>query len=100
MRALWRLRAEDLKLVDLNSQETVFTSVWYRNGRSILSPQKPHVAAMIAWEVNDEQEVGTFKSGTSDSTRRRGLHPGPRTPKCQCRVPQVSSPGGTIPRLR
>jgi hypothetical protein len=61
VRALWRLRAEGMKLVDLNSQETVFTSVWYRNGRSILSPQKPHVAAMIVWEVNDEQEVATFK---------------------------------------
>ena len=61
VRALWRLRAEGLKLVDLNSQETVFTSIWYRNGRSILSPQKPHVAAMIVCEVNDEQEVATFK---------------------------------------
>jgi hypothetical protein len=61
VRALWRLRAEGLKLVDLKPQETLFTSVWYRNARSILSRQKPQVAAMIVWEVNDHHEVATFK---------------------------------------
>ena len=61
VRALWRLREEGLKLVDLNPQETVFTSLWYRNGRSILTRPKPHVAAMVVWEVNDSEEVATFK---------------------------------------
>ena len=61
VRALWRLRDEGLKLVDLKPQETIFTSVWYRNGRSLLIRQKPQIAAMIVWEVNDDQEVATFK---------------------------------------
>ena len=61
VRALWRLRAEGLKLVDLKPQETVFTTVWYRNGKSLLTRQKPQVAAMIVWEVRDDHEVATFK---------------------------------------
>ena len=61
VRALWRLREEGLKLVDLNPQETLFTSLWYRNGKSILTRQKPHIAAMVVWEVSDGGESATVK---------------------------------------
>jgi hypothetical protein len=60
VRALWRLRADGLKLVDLEPQETAFTSVWYRNGRSFLSRQR-QIAAMVVWEINPQQEVATFR---------------------------------------
>jgi hypothetical protein len=59
--ALWRLRVEGLKLVDLQPQETAFTTVWYRTGRTLLNRQKPNVAAMVIWELNDDEEVATFK---------------------------------------
>ena len=58
---LWRLRVEGLKLVDLQPQEGIFTSIWYRNGRTLLNRQKPNVAAMVIWELNDDREVATFK---------------------------------------
>ena len=61
MKALLRLRADGLKLVDLLPQETAFTTVWYRHGRSLLNRQRPNVAAMVVWEVKDDQEVATFK---------------------------------------
>jgi hypothetical protein len=59
VRALWRLRAEGLKLIDLQRQETAFTSVWYRDRRSLRNWQK--LAAIVVWEMNQEQEVATFK---------------------------------------
>ena len=58
---LWRLRVEGLKLVDLKPQEAAFTSIWYRTGRTLLNRQKPNVAAMVIWEIDDNKEIATFK---------------------------------------
>lgn len=51
-KALLRLRAGGLELIDLQPQETVFTTVWYSQNRSLLGRVRSEVAAMLVWESN------------------------------------------------
>jgi hypothetical protein len=64
-RALLRLRARGLQLIDVQPQETVFTTVWYRQNRSLLGRMKLEVAAMLVWE---------FGGHEGDSTTMRIWH--------------------------
>ena len=59
--ALLRLRAEGMKLMDLQTQESAFTSIWYRTGRTLLNRHKPDLAAMVIWELNHDAEIATFR---------------------------------------
>lgn len=52
IKTILRLRASGLELIDLQPQETVFTTVWYSRNRSLLGRVKSEVAAMLMWESN------------------------------------------------
>ena len=47
-KALLKLRDDGYALVDLQPQETAFTSVWYRNGRTHAAREN---VAMLLWET-------------------------------------------------
>jgi hypothetical protein len=52
-RAILRLRRDDFRLIDLQPQEFLFTSVWYRKYRSTM--RMPHLElAMLLW-ISEEQ---------------------------------------------
>lgn len=50
VRAMLRLRARGLGLIDLQPQEDAFSAIWYRRERSLLGRPKAEVAAMVVWE--------------------------------------------------
>lgn len=63
VKTILKLRADGLQLIDLQPQESAFTSVWYkkRNG-SLLRRAKMEVAALVVWECNArEDDVTTVK---------------------------------------
>jgi hypothetical protein len=55
-KAMLKLRAGGLGLIDLQPQETAFTTVWYSKNRSLLGRVKTEVAAMVVWESNGNNE--------------------------------------------
>ena len=56
VKAMLKLRAGGLRLIDLQPQETAFTTVWYSKNRSLLGRVKTEVAAMVVWEFNGDAE--------------------------------------------
>ncbi|MBI4207393.1 MAG: hypothetical protein HY527_20430 [Betaproteobacteria bacterium] len=63
VKTILKLRADGLRLIDLQPQESAFTSVWYRkkNG-SLLGRAKTEVAAMVVWECSaHDDDVTTVK---------------------------------------
>lgn len=56
VKAMLKLRAGGLGLIDLQPQETAFTTVWYGKNRSLLGRVKTEVAAMVVWEFNGNAE--------------------------------------------
>ena len=56
VKVMLKLRTGGLGLIDLQPQETAFTTVWYSNNRSLLGRVKTEVAAMVVWEFNGDAE--------------------------------------------
>lgn len=56
VKAMLKLRAGGLGLIDLQPQETAFTTVWYSKNRSLLGRAKTEAAAMVVWEYNGDAE--------------------------------------------
>ena len=52
-RAILRLRRDDFQLIDLQPQEFLFTSVWYRKCRSVIGMPRLQVA-MLLWISEEE----------------------------------------------
>jgi hypothetical protein len=52
VKTLLNIKAGGLRLIDLQPQETVFTSIWYCRHGSLLSRLKPGAVAMLVWESN------------------------------------------------
>jgi len=61
VKTILKLRADGLRLIDLQPFETAFTSVWYRRNASLLGKAKADVAAMVVWEGSDRQDVTTLR---------------------------------------
>jgi hypothetical protein len=60
VKTIRKLRADGLRLIDLQPREGIFTSIWYRReGSSMLSllgRPKLEFATMVVWEVNDDAD--------------------------------------------
>lgn len=61
-----KLRAEGLRLIDLQQQEGLFRSVWHKHERSLLESlrgrPRPEVAAMVVWELNgNDDDITTLR---------------------------------------
>jgi hypothetical protein len=52
-KTILRLRKEGFRLIDLQPQEHMLTSVWYRNAGSIIGMRRLEVV-MLLWEVEDD----------------------------------------------
>ena len=50
VKAMLRLRALGLGLIDLQPQENAFSAIWYRRRRSLWGRPKAEVAAIVVWE--------------------------------------------------
>jgi hypothetical protein len=53
------LRREGYGLIDLQRQETAFTTVWYRRGQALLGLAAPNVA-MLMWEASADGGMTTL----------------------------------------
>lgn len=61
-KAILKLRADGMRLIDLQPLETAFVSIWYKKCGSFLSWAKSGVAAMVVWETNDhDNDVTTVR---------------------------------------
>lgn len=64
-KTILRLRADGLRLIDLQSLESAFSSIWYKRGGSLLQTLRgrasPEVAAMVVWECIGEDDVTTIR---------------------------------------
>lgn len=58
-KTLLRLHDEGFDLIDLQPQETAFTSVWYRKGRLALRVARPN-AAMLVWVASEAGDSTTL----------------------------------------
>jgi hypothetical protein len=56
-KAVLKIRRDGFRLIDLQPQETAFTTVWYRKGRSFLG--KGADVTMLLWEHSDEHGDST-----------------------------------------
>ena len=56
-KTLLKLRREGFALIDLQSQEAAFTSVWYRKGEGMLLARRRPEVTMVVWEY---EESGSF----------------------------------------
>jgi hypothetical protein len=62
VKTILQLRADGLRLIDLQPLECAFTSIWYKRNGSLLGRAKTEVAAMVVWEGNDrDDDVTTVK---------------------------------------
>ena len=62
VKTILKLRADGLRLIDLQPLESAFTSVWYKRNGSLLGRGKTEIAAMVVWEGNDsDDDVTTVK---------------------------------------
>jgi hypothetical protein len=62
VKTILKLRADGLRLIDLQPLESAFTSVWYKRNESLLGRAKTEVAAMVVWACNDgDDDVTTVK---------------------------------------
>lgn len=53
VKTLLHLRGNGLKLIDLQPQETAFTTIWYGKRRAtLLNQMNWEAAAMMVWELN------------------------------------------------
>jgi hypothetical protein len=56
VKTILKLRADGLRLIDLQAQETAFTSVWYKKSGSLLGRGKADIAAMVVWAANASED--------------------------------------------
>lgn len=61
VKTILKLRADGLKLIDLQPLESAFTCVWYKRNGSLLGRGKTEVAAMVVWECSADDDVTTVK---------------------------------------
>ena|SRR5688500_4263880 len=62
VKTMLKLRADGMRLIDLQTLETAFTSVWYKRNNSLLGKDKADVAAMVVWAADPiEDDVTTVK---------------------------------------
>lgn len=62
VKAILKLRAGGLKLIDVQRQETAFSAIWYRKRTSILGLPVTEAIALVVWEMNEkEEEVTTLR---------------------------------------
>ena len=63
VKAMLKLRAGGLRLIDLQWQETSFTAVWYRRSASVMGLLMSEAMALVVWEINeDNEEVTTVRT--------------------------------------
>jgi len=61
-KAMLKLRASGLRLIELERQETAFTTVWYRKNTSVLGLAISEAITLVVWELNEcDEEVTTIK---------------------------------------
>jgi hypothetical protein len=60
VKSIRKLRADGLRLIDLQQLEGVFRSIWYRRDGSMLESlmgrARSEVAAMVVWELNGGED--------------------------------------------
>ncbi|MBI2752547.1 MAG: hypothetical protein HYX46_03390 [Betaproteobacteria bacterium] len=64
-RILLKLRRDGFRLIDLQREDTAFTTVWYRRGKSFLGLAAEDVP-MLLWEMQDPERrrhSGNFEDG-------------------------------------
>lgn len=62
VKTILKLRADGLRLIDLQPFETAFASVWYKKNATLLGKSKSDVAAMVVWEGSErEQDITTLR---------------------------------------
>jgi hypothetical protein len=59
VKAILRLRASGLRLIDLRRQDTAFSAVWYRKRASVLGLPLSEAAALVVWELDEHNEEHT-----------------------------------------
>lgn len=59
VKAILRLRASGLRLIDLQRQDTAFTAVWYRKNASVLGLALSEAIALVVWELDEHDEEFT-----------------------------------------
>ena len=60
VKTILKLRADGLRLIDLQPFETAFASVWYKKNASLLGKTKADIAALVVWESSEcEDDVTT-----------------------------------------
>ena len=62
VKAILKLRASGLRLIDLQRQETAFTAIWYRKSTSVLGLLMSEAIALVVWELNErDEEITTLR---------------------------------------
>jgi len=62
VKAILRLRANGLRLIDLQRQERAFSAVWYRRNTSMLGLPISEAMAVVVWELSEyDEELTTLK---------------------------------------
>ena len=62
VKTILKLRADGLRLIDVQPFETALASVWYKKNASLLGKTKSDFAAMVVWQCSArEQDVTTVK---------------------------------------
>lgn len=57
-----RIRADGLRLIDLQLMETAFTSVWYGKNGGLLNRNKSEAVALVVWESNgNDDDITTVR---------------------------------------
>lgn len=59
VKTILKLRADGMRLIDLQALETAFTSVWYKRNGSLLGKAKTDVAAMVVWATSASEDDTT-----------------------------------------
>lgn len=67
VKTIRKLRADGLRLIDLQPWESVFISIWYKRVGSkmlsLLGRESLEFATMVVWEVNDDEgDITTIKN--------------------------------------
>lgn len=62
VKTILKLRADGLRLIDLQPFETAFASIWYKKNGKLIGKSKSDVAALVVWEGNAyEGDTTTIK---------------------------------------
>ena len=56
VKTILKLRADGLRLIDLQALETAFSSIWYKKNASLLGRTKSDAAAMVVWEGSERDD--------------------------------------------